>query len=56
MKHSLEFILNDEKIYGLYSDGNVLIKHDYESLKILKEQLNTAIFHIDNFFKIPVKC
>ncbi len=51
MRHSLEFFLNEEKIYGLYSDNNLLIKHDKEKLIILKEELNRAISHVNNFLK-----
>lgn len=53
---TLEFFINGEKVYGLYSDKNIFIKHDQNALHLLRLYLQSSLSHIEPFLKIPAKC
>lgn len=49
---SIEIVIDNEKIYGLYSDGNILVKEDKKALLIAKKELNDAMISIDNILDV----
>ena len=51
----LSFKINDEMTFALYSDDNVFIKHEKESIVLLKNVIEQAKSFLDGIPEEPVK-
>jgi hypothetical protein len=50
---SVEITINQDRVFGFYSDGNILVKDEAASLATVRERLSEALASLDKFAESP---
>ena len=49
----IEVTISQERVFGFYSDGNILVKNEAASLATVRERLSEALASLDEFTESP---